>query len=164
MLMLGILGLAVGLTTLDPQATATQGVTAEAGWAAAAWGGVSMLVAFLIGGIVAARASAVFSHGWGAVNGAMVFLMALPVILVLAAMGLGGVLGTWMAFVQPGTMTFQPGSVTMQPGEMATAAQMARDTAFGAFIGGLLGLLAATLGGVIGTRRGVDVEGLPRYS
>ncbi|MEA2641674.1 MAG: hypothetical protein QOF51_3068, partial [Chloroflexota bacterium] len=95
MVMLGLLGLGIGLTGLNAGFSAAQGTPPpQTGTNAAIWGAVSAIIAFLLGGYVAGRTSAVYSRGWAALNGALVFFLAVPVMLWLAGQGFGAVLGT----------------------------------------------------------------------
>ena len=87
---LGVLGLAVGLTSVDAgQAVAQRGVPSGLGLGSGIWAGISALLSFLLGGWVAGRTAAVFGKGWGALNGMLVFLLAVPVTLWLAGSGVG---------------------------------------------------------------------------
>jgi MFS family permease len=90
LLLLSLLGLAVGLTTVNAGTAAAQGAPPpDAGRNSAIWAGLAGILAFLLGGYVAARTAALFSRGWGALNGALVFMLAVPLILWLAGQGLG---------------------------------------------------------------------------
>ncbi len=105
----------------------------------------------------------------------MVFLLAVPVTLALAAMGAGALLGTLGSIA--GGLNVEPGQVqqaarevadqvrqatggNVGAGEAATAAQAARTAAWGALVASLLGLGAAALGGACGTRRTADMDAM----
>src|SRR5437763_262576 len=95
MVALSLLGAAIGLTAMNAGTAAIQGgPPPDAGRNAAIWGAISAIIAFLWGGYVAGRSSAVFDRTWGALNGALVFLLAVPVGLWLAGQGFGAVMGT----------------------------------------------------------------------
>src|SRR5919204_44489 len=95
LLMLSLLGLAIGLTTVNAGTAAAQGgPPSDAGRNSAIWAGISGVLSFLLGGYVAGRTAALFNRGWGALNGALVFMLAVPLILWLASQGLGTVLGS----------------------------------------------------------------------
>jgi len=157
LIMLGLLGLGVGLTGLNSGFSAAQGTPPpQTGTNAAIWGAISAIIAFLIGGYVAGRTSAVFSRGWGALNGALVFFLAIPVMLWLAGQGFGAVLGTLTQIGQvPGQIS---GSVTVTPNAIAGAAETARNGAWWALIAMVVGLIASAIGGAIGTREFVTVH------
>src|SRR5918994_561219 len=95
LLMLSLLGLAIGLTVVNAGDAAAQGGAPNGlGRNSAIWGAISGLIAFFLGGWMAGRSAAVFDRGWGALNGALVFLVAVPITLWLASMGLGAIMGT----------------------------------------------------------------------
>src|SRR5436190_4905002 len=165
MILLGLLGLAVGLTTVNAgTAAAAGGPPAQTGAAAGIWGGISAIIAFFLGGMVAAWTAAVFDRKWGMWNGLMVFLFALPIMLWLATQGLSAVLGTVANY----GLGFNPGAVqnaagqaqgaASNPANVAQTAAQLRNGAWGALIGALLGLIAAGLGGIVGTRRQVVLD------
>ena len=173
LLLLSLLGLALGLTTVNAGDAAAQGSLPEgAGRNSALWGALSALLSFLLGGYVAGKTSAVFDRNWGALNGALVFLLGVPVMLWLASQGLGAVLGSLGSFA--GGLNADPGQVqnaaqnagdqarqaaqNVQPIDVARAAERARNAAWGALAGSLLGLGASALGGYLGTRREVEVD------
>jgi len=155
MVMLGLLGLGIGLTGLNTGLSAAQGTPPpQTGTNSAIWGGISAIIAFLIGGYVAGRTSAVYSRGWGALNGALVFFLTIPVMLWLAGQGFGAVLGTLAQVGQ--NPNLNPGAVAsnvqVTPGTVATIAEGARNGALGALIGMIVGLISAAIGGALGAR------------
>jgi hypothetical protein len=169
LLMLSLLGLAIGLTVVNAGDAAAQGnAPGGLGRNSAIWGALSALIAFFLGGWVAGRSAAVFDRGWGALNGALVFLVAVPVILWLASMGLGTVLGSLGSFA--GSLNPDPGTVqnaadqarqtaqNTQPIDVARAAETARNTSWGTLLGMVIGLGASALGGMLGTRRELEVH------
>ena len=154
LLLLSLLGLAIGLTVVNAGTAAAQGgPPAETGPASAIWAAISGLLSFLLGGYVAGRTASLFSRGWGAFNGAMVFLLAVPLILWLASQGLGGILGNLGAFAGDLGNQARQAAGDAQPIDVARAAERARNTAWGALTGSLLGLGASALGGWLGTPR-----------
>jgi len=172
LLLLSLLGLAVGLTTVNAGTAAAQGgPPPDAGRNSALWAGLSGLIAFLLGGFVAARTAAIFNRNWGALNGALVFLLAVPLILWLAGSGLGAVLGTLGNL--SGALATNPNATqaaqgvagqaqaaaqSIQPVEIARAAESARNTAWGALVASLVALGASAAGGYFGTRHPMVVE------
>jgi len=173
LLTLGVLGLAVGLTSVDAgQAVAQRGVPSGLGLGSGIWAGISALLAFLLGGWVAGRTAAVFGKGWGALNGMLVFLLAVPVTLWLAGSGVGALLGTFGGFAQ--SLNIDPNAVRdaagqagqnaqqnaqqVTPEQAAQAATNARNAAWSTLLGLGLGTGAATLGGLLGTRSNLDVD------
>ena len=170
---LGVLGLAVGLTSVDAGAAVAQrGVPSGLGLGSGIWAGVSALLAFLLGGWVAGRTAAVFGKGWGALNGMLVFLLAVPLTLWLAGSGLGALLGSFGGFAQ--SLNIDPNAVRdaagqagqnaqqnaqqVTPEQAAQAATSARNAAWSTLLGLGLGTGAATLGGLLGTRNHLDID------
>jgi len=88
-LLLTILGFVLGASVLDPANTAGQIGT----WAAV-WGALSAIVAFFLGGWIAARTAAVDGAFAGTINGLMVGAAGLLFIIWLTASGLGNLFGT----------------------------------------------------------------------
>lgn len=168
LLILSLLGAAIGLSAMNAGTAAAQGgVPADAGRNTAIWGAIAGILAFLIGGFVAGRAAAVVDRGWGALNGALVFLLAVPIVLWLAGQGLGAALGTLgsmaggfridPAQVQGAAAQAGQAAQNAQPIDVARAAANARNTAWGTLLGILVALAASALGGAAGTRRDVGV-------
>lgn len=170
LLLLSLLGIAIGLTTVNAGTAAAQGgPPADLGRNLGIWGGAAGLVSFLLGGFVAARTAAVFDRSWGTLNGTLVFLLGLPIILWLAAQGLGFALGTFAQSLQidPGSaanaadqarQSAQQAAQQVQPIDVAQAAERARNTAWSALLASLLGLAAGAVGGYLGTRRELEVN------
>jgi hypothetical protein len=172
LLLLSLLGLAVGLTTVNAGTAAAQGgPPPDAGRNSAIWAAVSGVLSFLIGGYVAGRTAAIFRRNWGALNGALVFMLAVPLILWLASQGLGTVLGSLGSLA--GALGSNPGATqatqsaaaqaqasaqSIQPVDVARAAEGARNAAWGTLLGSLLGLGASALGGFLGTRHPTATE------
>jgi hypothetical protein len=88
-LLMTILGIALGASVLDPANTAGQIGT----WAAV-WGALTAIVAFFLGGWIAARTAAVDGAFAGVMNGLTVGAAGLLLIIWLTASGLGNLFGT----------------------------------------------------------------------
>lgn len=161
LLLLSLLGLAVGLTTVNAGTAAAQGGPPPGlGTNSLIWGAISAILAFLLGGFVASRTAALFDRNWGALNGALVFMLAVPLLLWLASTGLGAVLGSLgnLGALRPdlaGSAADQARAAAQSatPVDVARTAEAARNTAWGTLLGSLLGLGASALGGWLGTRR-----------
>ena len=82
---LTVLGLAIGLSSFDAGDTA-----GPFGFGAGIWGAISTLIAFFVGGLIAARTAAVGGHSNGILNGAMVWFVAIPLLLYALGSGIGG--------------------------------------------------------------------------
>jgi hypothetical protein len=86
-ILLSILGLAIGASAFNPGDDLS-----NFGTGAGIWSAVSALIAFFVGGWIAARASAVHGRGNGALNGAMVWIVMIPLALYLVSSGIGATL------------------------------------------------------------------------
>lgn len=78
LVLLSVLGVAVAGSSFDP-GDRLQTFGQAAGW----WGGISALVAFFCGGLISARTAAVRGTGNGVFQGAMVWLVAIPLLMYL---------------------------------------------------------------------------------
>lgn len=120
---LTVLGLAVGASTYTPGAN-----LGNLGIGAGIWAGISVLIAFFVGGLIAARSAAVSGTGNGILNGAMVWFVAIPLLIYVLGNGVGSLVGTAGNLaggaVQAGASTAgQVGTaVAGNPTAMATAA------------------------------------------
>jgi len=83
LLFLTTLGLAVGVSAVDPTNTDASTV----GIGAAVWSAVSLLIALFIGGMAATRLGMIFDRATGAFEGALVWVVSFVAILWLASSG-----------------------------------------------------------------------------
>jgi len=77
------LGLAVGVTAVDPGDTDAQAI----GTGAAIWSGLTLLIALFVGGMAATRLGMVFDRATGAFEGALVWVLSFVAVLWLASSG-----------------------------------------------------------------------------
>lgn len=89
LLLLAALGMAVGITATDPQATDG----AKLGIAAGAWAGISLLVALFVGGMVSTRIGATFDGHTTFWEGALVWVVTLLLMAYLATTSLATLMG-----------------------------------------------------------------------
>jgi len=89
LLLLAALGMAVGITATDPQAADG----AKIGIAAAAWAGISLLVALFVGGMVSTRIGATFDGHTTFWEGALVWIVTLLLMGYLATTSLATLMG-----------------------------------------------------------------------
>ena len=170
--LLSLLGAAIGLSGMNAATAAAQGgPPPDAGRNSAIWEGIAGILSFLLGGYVAARVAHLLDRNWGAFHGAMVFMLALPIVLWLAGQGLGAVLGTVGNVasglnVAAGQAAGAAQSAASQAGAAArsnptavgdTAAAL-RNGMWGSLIGSLLGLGASTLGGWLGSHHLLSLD------
>jgi len=170
LLILTVLGLAIGSSALEPREVG-EGV----GTAAAIWGIVSALIAFFLGGWVAAKTAAVAGVGSGLINGLMVGAAVIALALWLTGSGVGSLLGTLGSNIGDITAVVQEetGSTDAAQQEAAQAQEnveeqvaavdpnaafdAVRDAAWGTLAGLLLPLIAAGAGGYVGHNERRDV-------
>jgi hypothetical protein len=149
-LLLTTAAVAIGAVAVDSGA---EGETASAASGIAS--AVIALLAFFAGGFVAGRTSGVVGRGYGALNGFLVWALGVVIILALAAFGVGalfGAAGDLFAQYQ------QMGSPQPEGGvDRSTIVDGIRNGSIGAFLGMLLPAIAATIGGLLGSREQVVV-------
>ena len=102
-ILLSILGLAIGASSFTPGDD-----LAGFGTGAGIWSAVSALLAFFVGGMIAARAAAVTGRGNGALNGAMVWIVMIPLALYLVSSGIGSTLRTLGGIASTGIQAAVP--------------------------------------------------------
>jgi hypothetical protein len=172
MLLMTVLGIALGASVLDRTASGE-----EIGTWAAFWGGISAIVSFFVGGWIAARTAAVGGEFAGLINGFTVGAAGLVLLLWLTGTGLGNLFGTIGANIgdianlaqdqaQSQGVTTEDVQAQAQEAQqeaeaaVAEAEQTARSSfdeirngAWGTLGGLVLALGAATLGGYLGHNR-----------
>jgi hypothetical protein len=142
------------------------------GTAAAVWGVASALIAFFLGGWVAAKTAAVAGVGSGLLNGLMVGAAMLAIVLWLTGSGVGGMLGTIGSNIGDITSVVQEQAGGAQEAEQQAQdevqqqiqqvdPQRAFDTveegAWWTLLGLILPLVASGLGGLVGHNERRDV-------
>jgi hypothetical protein len=98
--------------------------------------------AYVAGGWAAARIGGFRRAEPAMLHGALAWLIALPLVLVLGALGATAVLGGWY-----GGLSGTPAWVTPPQAPDQNAAEAARNNAFGALLAVLLGLVGSVIGG-----------------
>ncbi len=86
---LAVLGLAIGLSSYD-----ANDPLGAFGIGAGIWGAISAIIAFALGGYMAGGTARVRGNDSGMLNGALVWIVAIPLMLFLLSSGLGALLGT----------------------------------------------------------------------
>jgi hypothetical protein len=107
LLLLSMLGLAVGISAVD--VGPGEGPGRGLGVGAALWGGLSLLISLFIGGMVAARTSLLVERGPAVLQGALVWVLATLGLIYLAASGVS--LGAGALFGVLGGVTSSLGAV-----------------------------------------------------
>jgi hypothetical protein len=164
LLLLSVLGLAIGASAFEPGVDRS-----DWGTAAGIWGAISALIALFVGGWVAARAAAVAGGFAGLLNGFLVGAATLLIILWLTTTGVTNLLGfvgnnvADIAAVASETLNLPPDAENQVQDAATSAQETANEVlndqetfdrvaggAWGTFIVLLVALAAATFGGLLG--------------
>jgi hypothetical protein len=85
LMLLTALGLAIGVSAVDPGQTETSTIGTGAG----IWGALSLLIALFVGGIASTRIGAITDRTTGFFEGALVWVVSLLIMAYLAGSGVG---------------------------------------------------------------------------
>lgn len=162
MILLSLLGLALGASVLGRNAEGGDVST----WATI-WGIISALIAFFLGGWVAAKSAAVGGSGSGLLNGLMAGCGTLILLLWLTGLGLGNAFGAAganfddLVNVAEGSSVDSAGEAVAETTDTLQANfDDVEDGAWWTLIGLLVALGAAAVGGVTGHNKRSDlIEG-----
>ena len=158
LLLLAALGVAIGISAVDP----TQTELAKVGTGAGIWAGISLLVALFIGGFVSTRIGATHDASTGFFAGFLVWVVSLLLVAYLAASGVSSLAGGAFSLmggaqqmaeqVQQQAQDIQQNMPQLQQKaqEVKPQASRAAWATFGALI---LSLAAAVFGAAAGRRR-----------
>lgn len=159
MLILSVLGLAVGSTALKPR-----DVGKTVGVGAAIWGLISIIIGLFIGGWLAAKTSAVAGVGSGIANGLLVGAGAIVILVWLTASGFGGLIGVVGGNLGDIARVIENSGVSQNEAQQAAGQvdvnalfDAAKDSAWWTLVGLLLMLAAGIVGGWAGHN---DSEGV----
>ena len=145
LLLLAALGVAVGITAVDPQSTQL----GRLGAGAAIWTGVSLLLALFLGGLVASRLGATYDRSTSFFEGFLVWVVSLLLVAYLAASGM-----SWVAGDTFNMMGAAPDiSMSAPPDVVEAIKPQAAKTAWITFGSLVLSLGAALIGAMVGRRR-----------
>lgn len=118
LVVLSVLGLAIGLSSYD-----AGDPLGSFGMGAGIGGIITALLAFLIGGWVAASTAGARGRSNGILNGAMVWVVAVPLILYLLGSGLGSLVNTAGSVAATGVSAVAPAVAAAAPAVGTAAAQ-----------------------------------------
>lgn len=164
LLLLAALGVAVGISAVDPAQTDATKLGAGAG----IWTGVSLLIALFVGGMVATRIGATSDSHTTFYSGFLVWVVSVVLMAYLTASGAASLAGgAFNLFAQTqstqqkqqaaGTLQQKAQELQQKAPELQQKAQEAKPAAtkaaWIAFGGLLLSLIAAVLGATVGRRR-----------
>jgi hypothetical protein len=138
-LVIGLIGFAVGAHEIaSPRVTKWSTVRTTT----LAFNIAGAFFSFVVGGWVAARFAGVRRCEPAMLHGAIAWLVTVPLILVLAALGAAAHYGGWY-----GGLAGAPGWAATPPPVSPEVATAMRNSAFGAVVGLLLGLVGSVVGG-----------------
>jgi MFS family permease len=168
--LLGVLGMAIGLTALDPGDRPGEGFA----WGAAIWTIITFILAFFIGGWVAGRTAAFQNHRHGLLNGAMVWATSVALVVMLLGSGISALVGAGGQAL--GTMAGEMGNdarpasaridaalpdMNADQQDLQRADRAATTSAWVTLVSLLIGLGAAAFGGYSGSRGSHDHDRHP---
>ena len=165
LVVLGVLGMAIGLTAFDPGEPVGEGFA----WGAAIWGIITAIAAFFLGGWLAGRTAAFQGHRNGLINGTMVWATSVALVVLLLGSGITALVGASAQAVGGMAMQAQArqdqpmlrseaqpasGRIDVQVSErdIEQADRGATSAAWWTLVSLLIGLGAAALGGYTGAR------------
>lgn len=116
LILLTMLGLAIGISAVDPGDTEAQ----TFGTGAAIWGGLSLLVALFVGGMVSTRFGMVYDKATGAFEGVLVWVLSTLLIMYLAGTGISMVAGGAFKLIGGATQAVTAVAQTINPDELSS--------------------------------------------
>jgi hypothetical protein len=140
-LIFSLIGAALGAHQLGPAARIAR-------WSDVGVGALVLTVcgaffSFVVGGWVAGKINGFRRAETDMLHGAIVWLVAMPLLVALAAVGAGTLFGAWFGGLGLAPVWATQTAVTADP----AAAAAARNAALGALTGLLIGLMGAVIGG-----------------
>lgn len=162
-LILGLIGLAVGAHFLRPEKALTGDLRKDISLVALIFSIGGAFFSFVVGGWVAGKIAGILRSETAMLHGAIVWTLAVPLILALAALGAGGFMGGWYgglsgnpAWASATTVaTAEKAAAGDQAAATSTAndhqqeiaRRVARNTALTSLTALLLGLIGSVIGG-----------------
>ena len=141
-LVFGLAAIAVGAHQVGPAGRSP--TTGSLGLAALIFSVFGAFISFVVGGWVAGKINGYRHAETDMLHGAVVWLVALPILVVFAALGAGNFFGTWFGGLA-GSPVFVSSSSNV--GADPNAAAAARNAALGAITGLLIALIGSVIGG-----------------
>lgn len=138
LIIMGVLGGAIGATTLNqgPDAAAS-----NAGTFGVIWAAVTVILAFFVGGWLAARTAGIGGQMTALVNSGLVWAFTLMVVLFVAGIGLAGLADTLTSVTGLNVSAADP------------AAEETMVATWGTFAALVIGLASALVGGLVGMHK-----------
>jgi hypothetical protein len=141
LILLTMLGLAIGISAVDPGNTEAE----TFGTGAAIWAGLSLLVALFVGGMVSTRFGMVYDKATGAFEGVLVWVLSILLMMYLAGTGISMVAGGAFKLVGGATQAVGAVAKTVNPDELSAGSvdqivQRLRDPQTARTVSSLLGM------------------------
>lgn len=143
-LIFGLVGIAVGAHRVGQPL----GAWRDVGFLALAWSVLGAFLAFAVGGWAATKVAGFRRSETAMLHGAIVWLIAVPVLLLLASLGTATYFGPWYGGLAGHPAWATAAVVTQDP---AAAGMAARNSALAAVTALLLGLVGGVIGGWMGS-------------
>jgi hypothetical protein len=142
-LVIGLLGIAIGARHIVPNDRIVR-------WSDVGTGTLVLTVlgaffAFVVGGWVAGRVAGLRRSDTSMLHGAIVWLLAVPILIVFAALGAGGLFGGWYGGLAGTPVWVTPSTTVVAPDPSLAIAS--RNSALGALTALLIGLMGSVIGG-----------------
>ena len=142
-LMIGLIGIAIGARHIVPNDRIVR-------WSDVGPGTLIMTVlgaffAFVVGGWIAGRVAGLRRADTSMLHGAIVWLLAIPILVFLAALGAGGLFGGWYGGLAGTPVWVTPSTTVVAPDPSLAVAS--RNGALGALTALLIGLVGSIIGG-----------------
>ncbi len=142
-LIIGLIAIAVGAHEVGPAHPVVS--LHDFGIGALIFGVLGTFLAFAIGGWVTGRIAGLRRAEPAMLHASIVWLLVVPMLVVLAALGAGSFFGSWFGGLAGAPIGATPSNVAADP----NAAAAARNAALGAVTALLLGLVGSVIGGWI---------------
>ena len=143
-LVVGLVGIAVGAHRVGQPL----GAWRDMSFLALAWSVFGAFMSFVVGGWAAAKVAGLRRSETAMLHGAIAWLIAVPILLVMASLGTAAYLGTWYGGLAGTPAWAAPAAAALQDPSAAIAA---RNGALAAVTALLLGLVGGVIGGWMGS-------------
>jgi len=140
-LIFGLVGIAVGAHQAGPARALAR--PSDFGTPALIFSVLGAFFSFVLGGWIAGRLTGLRNAERGALHGAIVWLVSIPIFLLMAAFGATSLFGGWYGGLAGTPIWVTPSATIVDPVTLAAA----RNSALGALTAMLIGLIGAVLGG-----------------
>jgi VanZ family protein len=152
-LIISLIGAAVGAHQLGPAGRIAK--WSDVGLSALIFAVCGAFFSFVVGGWVAGKINGVRHAETDTLHGAIVWLVAVPILIVLAALGGGTLFGAWLGGLGLTPVWATQTAVTADP----AAATAARNAALGAVATLLISLIGAVIGGWMASGEPMTLSG-----